>query len=71
MKKVQLIKKIEEKNLEQVASVKLLEHTALQFNKVVAHHDGQQRLVACIDCYVECCGLTIAEISINAPTFCT
>ena len=37
--------------------VELLEDTPLQLHKVVAHHDGEERLVAGIDCYVQGCSL--------------
>ena len=44
-------------HLEEVVLVKLLKNTSFQLNKVVAHHDGQQSLVACVDSNIESGGL--------------
>lgn len=44
-------------HLEQVGFRELLKHGSFQFDKVVAHHDGENRLIVRVEGDVESCGL--------------
>ena len=41
------------RHLKQVVSLKLLEHGALQLDKVVGDQDGEKGLAVGVDCHVE------------------
>ena len=45
------------RHLEEIVPLKLLEDGALQFDKVIGHHDGEQGLTVRVDCHIESDGL--------------
>ena len=48
-------------HLKKIVLVKFLEYTSFNLHKVVAHHDGEERLVAGVDGHVERGGLEQEE----------